>query len=523
MAPRPRRQVLAVRPALHDNRFVAASVVPGDILAEKYRVERVLGIGGMGMVVAAEHVDLHQKVALKFMLAEAQHDAALTERFMREARAAVRLRSEHVARVMDVGHLEDGAPYIVMEFLEGEDLQQLIAKQAPFPVEIAIDYILQACMAMAEAHSVGIIHRDLKPANLFVTQRPDDTTIIKVLDFGISKMRTADEGGIAQTKSSIAMGSPAYMAPEQMRSAKHVDERADVWALGAILYQLLSNSQPYEAESAPVMFAMVLGEDPKPLSSIAPELDPKLCEVVQACLKRRDQRTPSVAHLAAALAPFGDAKAKEMAASISKVVNAQSNPPGTQKASDDAAATVAGKLMSKTKPGDPIEKKDKQHVLDTTRRASAAQVIAAPAKEAPGQAARSNWLAIVIAGAVLATLAVVGSLTLGGGDGTTTAPPSAAAEPEKQSAPSPSAVEPVVMTAPSVDAGSVADARPTTANTTAEAPVKAKPATRKPKRPRSSQTPKVDKVEPKDKPKDKPKAKPKDKPKPDEDVFGTMQ
>ncbi len=198
-------------------------VQQGQILVGKYRVEQVLGRGGMGVVVAATHLALDERVALKFMLPEAMQSPEAATRFLREARAAVKLKSEHVARVLDVGTLETGAPYIVMEFLKGADLAALVEQRGPLPVVEAADYVLQACDAIAEAHSLGIIHRDLKPGNLFVTRRPDGAPLVKVLDFGISKASSLGDSGVAMTKSSALLGSPLYMSPEQMKSSRSVD------------------------------------------------------------------------------------------------------------------------------------------------------------------------------------------------------------------------------------------------------------------------------------------------------------
>src|SRR5262249_17959342 len=183
-------------------------------------VDRILGVGGMGVVVAATHLQLGQPVALKFMLAEALAQPEAAERFLREARAAVRLRSQHVARILDVGTLETGAPYIVMELLEGMDLAQLLERR-PLPPQAAVDYVLQACEAIAEAHANGIVHRDLKPANLFLARTPTGAPLVKVLDFGIAKAHDPQLASVTQT--SAVFGSPAYMSPEQLRSAKNVD------------------------------------------------------------------------------------------------------------------------------------------------------------------------------------------------------------------------------------------------------------------------------------------------------------
>ena len=222
----------------------SAPVLEGDVLAGKYRVERVLGAGGMGVVVAARHLQLDQLVALKFVLPSALDEASAAERFLREARAAVRLKSEHVAKVLDVGTLDTGAPYMVMEYLEGDTLAEVIQRDSPLPVDVACDYMIQACEAMAEAHSLGIIHRDIKPQNLFLTKGVGGKPLVKVLDFGISKMKQP-EGAMNLTQTATVMGSPLYMAPEQMRSARNVDGRSDIWALGVVLYELPDQIAPF--------------------------------------------------------------------------------------------------------------------------------------------------------------------------------------------------------------------------------------------------------------------------------------
>jgi len=218
---------------------LAATVQPGDVLCDRYRVDRVLGSGGMGVVVLAEHIELRERVAIKFLLDSAADDVELSERFLREARAAVRIRSEHVVRVSDVGRLPSGAPYLVMEYLEGEDLSQRL-ERGRVPIEDAVDYVMQCCEAMHVAHRAGIVHRDLKPANLFLTQRPDGSPIIKVLDFGISKVGGAEAAQLSLTRTQTMMGSPLYMSPEQMRSSKDVSPSTDIWSLGVILHELIS-------------------------------------------------------------------------------------------------------------------------------------------------------------------------------------------------------------------------------------------------------------------------------------------
>ena len=223
---------------------MAPAVQPGDVLCDRYRVDRVLGAGGMGVVVLAEHIELRERVAIKFLLDSAADDTELSERFLREARAAVKIRSEHVVRVSDVGRLPSGAPYLVMEYLEGEDLGQRL-ERGPVPIEDAVDYVIQCCEAMHVAHRSGIVHRDLKPANLFLTQRPDGSPIIKVLDFGISKVAGPEAQQLSLTRTQAMMGSPLYMSPEQMRSSKDVGPATDIWALGVILHELICGDVPF--------------------------------------------------------------------------------------------------------------------------------------------------------------------------------------------------------------------------------------------------------------------------------------
>lgn len=211
-----------------------APVKEGDVVASKYVVQRLLGEGGMGVVVLARHLALDEQVALKFLSsAFAEHPEA-AQRFVREARATVRVKSEHVARVIDVGELPSGIPFIVLEYLDGEDLSALLSKVGSLPVEDAVDYVVQTCEAMAEAHAQGVIHRDLKPSNLMLVRRTDGTPCIKVLDFGISKMVSA-QPEMSLTRTAAVLGSPLYMSPEQLMQSKLVDERSDVWSLGVIL------------------------------------------------------------------------------------------------------------------------------------------------------------------------------------------------------------------------------------------------------------------------------------------------
>ena len=282
----------------------APSGMEGQVLAGKYRVERVLGQGGMGIVLAAKHIHLEERVAVKLMLAEAAFSGEAVARFLREARAAARLESAHVARVTDVGTLEDGRPYMVMEYLDGSDLSQVLTASGPLAIGDAVDYVLQAAEAIAEAHSIGIVHRDLKPSNLFLTRRRDRTPHVKVLDFGISKVSGASlsTGDNAMTKTSAMMGSPLYMSPEQMTSVRDVDGRSDIWALGVILYELISGAPPFNGETLPQVCGLVLQSEAAPLSSRRAGVPPALEAVVTRCLaKTPDKRFQNVAEFAVAL------------------------------------------------------------------------------------------------------------------------------------------------------------------------------------------------------------------------------
>jgi eukaryotic-like serine/threonine-protein kinase len=280
-------------------------VAIGELVANKYRVERVLGHGGMGVVVAAMHEQLAQRVAIKMLLPEAKASANALARFTREARAAAAIRGEHVARVLDVGELEGGAPYIVMEYLEGRDLSGTIAERGTLPVEEAVAYVLEACEAIAEAHAAGIVHRDLKPSNLFVTRRPDGSSFIKVLDFGISKALLSAGGEGTLTTTSSFVGSPVYSPPEQLVRAHDVDGRADIWSLGTILFEALAGRPPFVGDSVMHVASRIFNESPTPLAELKPELPAELCAVVMRCLRKDPaDRYPDVSAFAQALAPF---------------------------------------------------------------------------------------------------------------------------------------------------------------------------------------------------------------------------
>jgi len=275
----------------------------GAIIADKYRVERVLGVGGMGMVVAATHLDLGQQVAIKVMLPHALGNANAVARFLHEAQAVARLRSEHVCRVFDLGTY-DGAPFIVMEMLAGQDLAQILERNGALPLNDVVDCLIQVLDALADAHACGIVHRDLKPSNVFVTTASDGSALVKLLDFGVSKSSTGS------TRTGEMMGTPAYMAPEQMQSTRNVDPRADLWALGVIGYEAMTGRNPFDAETLPGMCIRVMTHEP-------PALPGAFGAVVMRCLaKAPEARYANAAELAEALAPFGSPAASQLAQKI---------------------------------------------------------------------------------------------------------------------------------------------------------------------------------------------------------------
>ncbi|HYQ17781.1 MAG TPA: serine/threonine-protein kinase [Polyangiaceae bacterium] len=289
------------------SRVSATSIAEGDIVGGKYRIDSQLGVGGMGVVLAATHLELDAPVAIKVIRDDLARNEEVVGRMLFEARAAAKLRSAHVVRVLDVARLDSGAPYIVMERLEGSDLATVLTENGPLPVQEAVDYVLQACDGLLEAHALGIVHRDLKPENLFRAITPEGS-IVKVLDFGISKDTGVSPGlspRAVKTSAGDAVGSPYYMSPEQMR-ALEVDARTDIWSLGAILYELLSGHCPFEGESLPVVCASVLSDvEAAPLASLTPRVSPGLSALVARCLrKERAQRFESVAELAAELSLY---------------------------------------------------------------------------------------------------------------------------------------------------------------------------------------------------------------------------
>jgi eukaryotic-like serine/threonine-protein kinase len=323
--------------------------VPGTIIAGKYRVERTLGEGGMGLVVSATHMGLEQKVAIKFLLPDAIRSEVAVERFLREAKVAAKIRSDHVARVHDVGTLDasqGSVPYIVMEHLEGSDLRQIIDRDGALPVDEACEIVLQACEGLAQVHAAGIVHRDLKPSNLFVTRKADGSPAVKLLDFGISKLTVPGEGtgDPALTSTATIMGSPAYMSPEQLKSTKEVDGRTDVWSLGAVFYEALTGAPAFRGETLPQVCAMIASEDPIPPSARRAEVPVDLERSVLRSLDKDPGTREPLVELARAAARHAPERAHPSLGRIEATVSGSDG-----KARDDLPVVGLGRGESRTR------------------------------------------------------------------------------------------------------------------------------------------------------------------------------
>ncbi len=407
----------------------------GDVVAGKYRIERVLGQGGMGMVVAATHIDLDQLVAIKFLLPAAAANASAVERFAREARASAKLRSDNVVHVTDVGTFDSGEPFIVMEYLEGQDLGQLLRESGQLAVDDAVDYVLQACAALAEAHAAGIIHRDLKPANLFLTERQDTARVVKVVDFGISKVTTAAAGG-KMTSTQDLMGSPLYMSPEQLSLSHDIDGRSDIWSLGIILYELIAGHPPFQDAGLPQLCTAVLVRPAPPIERA--DLDAGLAAVIAKCLeKEAGARYANVGELAAALAGFAPERSGPTLARIARLA--------------EVSGRSAGAGASRSAPS------SRREVVTGPQGETASPWAATELKTAPASGRRA-WVigALVIASMVALVVAVGFPDTLTAWRARGTAPLPAGASPTDRApnltAPSSTASGTAAPTAPALSA-----------------------------------------------------------------------
>jgi serine/threonine-protein kinase len=371
-------------------------------VAEKYVVERTLGVGGMGVVVAARDRLLDRRVAIKFLLPKLAGSDTAVQRFVREARAATRISSEHVVRLLEIEKLPDGTPFFVMEYLEGSDLRAVLRDRGVLSPSLAVDYVLQAAQAVAEGHVKGVVHRDIKPSNLFLTRRADGTALIKVLDFGIAKTTESEqpESSALTSSEDVRLGSPAYSSPEQLQNPRDVDKRSDIWSLGATLYELLCGRPPFEGNGYLELATRILKDPPTPISSrdLPRTLPSGLEKVLRKCLeKERSRRYANAAELAAALAPFGSDDARVSLTRVSGMLASQSSFPALTSAIPAEHATdleptldVAGEAGRDRRSSNP----------GSQRRTSQLGAIASE----PPPAGKRSWVVIGVAVAAIATV-----------------------------------------------------------------------------------------------------------------------
>ena len=463
--------------------FVVELLKEGDLFLEKYRIEKRIGQGGMGAVYAAVNEALAKRVAIKVLLPEVAKSKEAANRFINEARASDRITGEHVARVFDVGQTREGLSYMVLEFLDGEDVSQMLeTRGAPTPIAEAVDIVLEALEAIAEAHAMGIVHRDLKPGNLFLARKANGARTVKVLDFGISKATNPFALGNsdhALTSTRSMLGSPLYMSPEQLRSSKNVDRRSDIWALGVILYEMLGGVVPFNGDTLGELFVAILEQPVVPVGHRRPEVPPALADVVHRCLERDPaRRVQDAAELAQLLAPFASRSlgSVERVRSFSLGADGAAPPLGALSGSvTDASGSVAvarsaaisgsGVLPSPPSPG------------QTNASWAGSGAIGAPP---PGEKPRVPMRIAAVAGLVVLLLVVAGGgVAYMKSQASTSPSTSATAEPvppaPEVSAPAPSASATAPASTSVAGAEPSATAAPENPPTAPEASSAAKP------------------------------------------------
>lgn len=430
------------------------TIAPGDVIAGKYQIEREIGRGGMGVVFAALHVDLDQPIAVKILHEYAAYDQAAVSRLLREARAAAKISSNHVVRVMDVGALPDGGAYITMELLEGRDLADILRDHGPLEVTAAVDCMIEACDAVAAAHAAGIIHRDLKPANLFVTQTADGASLIKVLDFGVSKVlpksgQASTTGDLTQTGQ--IFGSPNYMSPEQLRSATDVDGRTDIWALGVVFYELVSGQLPFGGKSMADVLAAVVRDTPPLLSEVCPSVPVALAQIIARCFEKEPEgRYANAAEFADVLAPYASPDKQALVARIKRAATARAAAPSRSGVSEAFPTPPRG--VSSDKQLTPNMVAVERGSRGGASRADSSAPVPAPSKP-------YRVLLVAVAGLIIVGIGIAATrVSTSGSHGVTPASPApsasvSAAMPTASEMPAP---PPVVHPAEPVPAGTAA-------------------------------------------------------------------
>jgi serine/threonine-protein kinase len=291
----------------------------GVVLSRKWRLGQKLGDGGMGEVYSADPVDGGAPVAIKTLRAEFLAEPQVLSRFLDEARTCLRLVHPNIVRILECGAAEDGAPFLVMELLDGVPLGAYTQNGGRFPIAQAVP-ILQGILAgLAAAHSHGIVHRDLKPENVFLTRATNGTFVVKVLDFGIARVMDEAGGMGSRTRTGMLLGTPAYMSPEQVKDSRDVDQRADLWSAGVMFYEMLSGRVAFPAPTAYARLAAVVSTDPEPLETIDPALEPLSGFVTRALKKNRDERFASALEMARALAAAAPAVVAPSDGSVGRI------------------------------------------------------------------------------------------------------------------------------------------------------------------------------------------------------------
>jgi serine/threonine-protein kinase len=377
---------------------------PGTVLAGRYRVERTVGQGSMGIVVEATDLTLQMRVALKVMSPERANNEEARKRFVREAQAVLKLTNEHVTRMYEVGSLADGVPFLVMEYLVGNTLEHLLfSSNGPLPVDVVLDWSLQALEGLAEAHRLGFVHRDVKPENLFLHEPPGQPPIVKVLDFGAVKELMSKMTKLTRTGST--MGSPAYMPPEQVRAEENIDQRADVWAMGVTMYELLTGKLPFGGESVPQTLAAILRDEHIPLRVHRPDAPVEL-EALIACAfeKDRQRRYPSCGEMLEALKAV---RAKlQQTSPVTKTLFF--NPPSTPRPRAPSIPDVFAET-SAMRNAPPIPGEDSSRVRDKPRVVinDRGQVVTVDGKKAGSRTPILPFVIAVASGLLVAGIVVL--------------------------------------------------------------------------------------------------------------------